>query len=497
VVLLREPGKQGSLVPTLGLFTAITLIVGSMIGSGIFRLPANMMVKVQNPLMLILVWVVGGIFTICGALTFAELAGMFPAAGGQYAFIRESLGKKWAFLYGWTFFWVVQPGIIASVAIVFAEFSRRLLGFDGIWVPAVAVACIVFLSVVNYFGARFGGLVQNVFTVAKVAALLILIVTGFIAGRPTHSTFDQTVPGAPTGFDLFSAFFAAMLFALFALDGWPQAAYVAPEIQDAKRNVPRAMILGVSTVTVVYVLATLVYVYLVDANTIIGIGRTGVGGPIAAAAAKAFAGETGAKLISAAVMASTFGTVNAFILTSPRIYYAVSEDGMFPQRLGRIDPKTRTPTFAIIVQGVWAGLLVCLGRFTPDAYTALVAAVVFCIWVFYIPTTIGYFRLRLQRPDLPRPYRTTGYPFVPALFLTAAFLVVGNALYTDVKVLVKGPLNGPTIANLTSLWGTLFILFAVPFLVHWVRLQRRGDRSPLSDDPFPVRLVKKVHDKID
>lgn len=472
MVLLRDPTTQGSLKPTLGLFTAITLIVGSMIGSGIFRLPANMMYLVQDPFWLLMVWVVGGIFTICGALVFAEMAGMFPQAGGQYAYLRESMGRPWAFLYGWTFFWVVQTGIIASVALVFAQFTRRLMGYSDIWDPSIAVLCIVSLSIVNYLGARFGGLVQNVFTIAKVAALALLILFGFLLGTPSHSTFGQTVASAPTGFGLFSAFFSAMLLGLFALDGWPQAAYVSPEIKDPRRNVPRAMLLGVSLVTIIYVLATAVFIYLVDAPTMMAIGAPDSGlGPIAADAAKAFSGETGAKLISAAVMVSTFGTVNAFILTSPRIYYAVAQDGMFPERFRAIHPKNNTPGYATIVQGIWAGLLVCIGQFAADAYTALVAAVVFCIWLFYIPTVIGFFRLRRERPDAERPYRTTLYPFTPILFFIAAILVVGNTFYTNIVSLTKGKITGDVIANLTGFWGTFFVLLGA---VAWYVMKRRS-----------------------
>lgn len=499
MVVLRE-ATQGRLIPALGLFTATTLIVGSMVGSGIFRLPANMMFMVQDPRLLLLLWVVGGLFTICGALTFAELAGMFPAAGGQYAFLRESLGKKWAFLYGWTFFWIVQTGIVAAVALVFAEFTRRLLGFEGIWDPTVAALCIGFLTVVNYLGAKFGGLVQNIFTIAKVAALGLLILLGFIYGTPQHATFDQPLPDAPTGFGLFTAFVAALLLGLFALDGWPQAAYVAPEIKNAKRNVPRAMILGVSSVTVIYVLATAVYLYLVSAPEMITIGdpeRGGAGGPIAAAAAEAFSGEMGARLISAAVMVSTFGTVNAFILTSPRIYYAVAKDGMFPARFTRLDPRWNTPTFSIVVQGVWAGLLVCLGRFAPDAYTALVSAVVFCIWLFYLPTVIGYFKLRFQRPDLPRPYRTTFYPVTPALFLFAGVLVVGTTLFSNLRDLFTQDLGASEIAQLTGLWGTLFVLLALPILYYWTKEANLGHPSPLAVEatraPHKARRPRPAH----
>jgi basic amino acid/polyamine antiporter, APA family len=478
VVLVRDPKTQGSFRPTLGPFTAITLIIGSMIGSGIFRLPADMMEAVKSPGMLLLVWVVGGLFTICGALTFAELAGMFPQAGGQYAFMRAALGKKWAFLYGWTFFWVVQTGIIAGVALVFAEFTRRVFGYSGFADPTVAVLCIVSLTVINYFGSKFGGVVQNVFTIAKVGGLLTLVVAGFLVGDPTHPMLDQEVDAAPTGFALFSAFFSAMLLALFALDGWPYAATVAPEIKNPKRNVPRAMIIGVSAVTIIYILSTAVYLYLVPANDIVAIGQGGPGGPIAAAAANVFAGEIGAKLISAAVMISTFGTVNAFILTSPRIYYAVAEDGMFPKRFSLLNPKTNTPGYAMIVQGTWAGLLICLARFSADAYTAIVSGVVFCIWLFYVPTVIGYFRLRIKKPDLPRPYRTTFYPVTPIVFLIAGLLVVGNQFYASFTDLFTKDLDATVIANLTAIWGSLAVLLGLPFVLKWRAMEKRGEPSP-------------------
>lgn len=487
MALVRDTHEQGRLKPTLGLFTAITLIVGSMIGSGIFRLPAGMMGLVQSPGLLVLVWVVGGFITICAALTVAELAGMFPRAGGQYQFIKEGVGRPFAFLYGWTFWWVVQPGIIAAVALVFGEFTRRLFGISALWIPAIAVSCILFLSVVNYLGAKFGGRVQDIFTVAKTIALLALVLFGFLIGSPTHATFDQTVAGAPTGFDLFSAFFSALLLGLFALDGWPQSAYVAPEIKNPTRNVPRAMIIGVSSVVIVYVLATLVYVYLLPVDEILTINASQGVRVIAAEAAAVFSGETGAKLISAAVMVSTFGTVNAFILTSPRIYYAVAEDGMFPRSFRRLNPNTNVPGFALMVQMIWAGLLVCLSRLALDAYNALVYAVTFCIWLFYLPTVIGYFILRKTRPDAPRPYRTLFYPVVPIIFLIAGILVVGNGLFVDIRALIRGNLSTSDVANLTGIWGTLMTLAGVPVIWYWRRKAARGEATPLqTPSPEPV-----------
>lgn len=493
MTLLRDPRQQGVLKPTLGLFTAITLIVGSMIGSGIFRLPAAMMGLVQNAWLLVLVWTIGGIITICGALVLAELAGMFPRAGGTYQFIKEGMGRHFGFLYGWTFFWVVQTGIIAAVAVAFGDFTRRLFGFDSIWVPACAVGCIIFLSVVNYLGAKFGGRVQDIFTVAKVVALLALVFLGLLIGKPTHATFGAEVVGAPSGFALLSAFFSAMLLGLFALDGWPQAAYVAPEIKNPTRTIPRALLLGVASVVVVYVLATLSYVYLLPAEEIIEINNSRGVRVIAAEAAAVFSGEVGARFISAAVMVSTFGTVNAFILTSPRIFYAVAEDGMFPKAFRRLNPKTNVPTFAIAVIGTWSGLLVCLSRFSLDAYNALVNAVTYCIFLFYLPMVASYFILRKTRPDADRPYRTHFHPVVPIIFTVGAIVVVVNALTVDVIAVINAmrgvdPLTSSDVAGLTGLWGTLMTLAGVLVLLYWRAKGRNGQETPLRGEPFAKPL---------
>lgn len=475
MVIVRDTPQQGKLVPTLGLFSTIMLIMGSMIGSGIFRLPSSMMAYVQDPGILILVWVVGGIFTIFGALTFAELAGMFPQAGGQYVFLRESMGKKWAFLYGWTFFWVVMTGIIAAVAVIFAKFVQILFGADLVgepWLPIIAVACIMLLTLVNYLGARFGGLVQNIFTVAKFAALIALVVFGFALGSPDHSTFSQSVASAPTGGLLFVAFVLAMTQGFFALDGWPQAAYVAAEIKNPTRNIPRAMILGVSLVAVVYVLATWTYTYLLSVPEIMSIFANRQ--VISAEAMRAIGGDTAARLIAAAVIVSTFGTVNAYVLTSPRIFYALAKDGLFWSPFQKIHPKWNTPSSSLIFQGIWASYIVILGSISPDAYTVIVEAVVFGIWLFYIPTVFGYFKLRRERPDIPRPYRTHAYPVVPILFGVAAVIVVGTLLVNHTYGLFTGEdLFGRPIgvSELSGLWGSLLVLTGVPFLFRIRALQ--------------------------
>lgn len=476
---------KASLRPTLGLFTAVTVVAGTIIGSGIFRLPATMMFLVGDPLILLAVWVVGGLFTICGALTLAELAGMFPSAGGPYAFLRESLGRRWAFLYGWSTFWVVWTGTLAAVALVFAEFNQVVFGFGDEYIGPVAVGVILTLSVVNYFGARLGGLVQRLATIGKLAGIAALVVLGFLLGDPSHRFLAAPAEGPATGLSLFTGFLTALLLGLFAYEGWAIATYMAPEIKNPRRNVPRAMIVGVLVVLTVYLLATTVYVYLVDPNTFMGIGNPETTGErrIASEAARAFAGSLGATLISLAVVVSTFGTINGVILACPRIYYAVAKDGLFWRPFAELHPKTNAPHKAILFQALWAGIIVVLARISADAYIAIVGAVVYTLWLFHIPTVVGYFRLRRLRPDLPRPYRTSWYPVVPIAFFAAATLVVGNLLFSNVSDLMTRPLSASLIAGLSAVWGTVLILTGAPVLLFWWWKDRRGDPTPLSSPP--------------
>jgi basic amino acid/polyamine antiporter, APA family len=469
--------------PTLGLFTAITVVAGTIIGSGIFRLPATMMFLVQNPLLLLLVWILGGLFTIAGALTLAELAGMFPSAGGPYVYLRESLGRSWAFLYGWSTFWVVWTGVLAAVALVFAEFTQVIFGFADAYVAPLAVSAIVALSVVNYFGARLGGLVQRFATIAKIGGILLLVVLGFLLGNPAHGVFEAATASPPTGWSAFTAFLSALLLGLFAYEGWAIATYMASEVKEPRRNVPRAMIVGVLVVVTVYVLATLTYIFLVAGPEFIAIGNpeTAGGRRIASEAARAFAGGLGANLISVAVVVSAFGTMNGLILACPRIYYAVARDGLFWSPFGELHPTTNVPHKAILFQALWAGILVALARLSADAYTAIVGAVVYALWLFHIPTVVGYFRLRRMQPNIPRPYRTHGYPWVPLAFLLSATLVVVNFLYANLVDLFTKPLSTSVVAGLSAVWGTVLILTGVPVLVYWRWLARNGRPNPVTD----------------
>lgn len=449
--------SQPTLKPTLGLVSATLLIVGSAIGSGIFRLPAVMADQLGSPWLLIGVWALSGLLSLTGALTFAEMGAMFPRAGGQYVFLREAFGDRVAFLYGWTFFWVIQTGIIAAVAIACSGFVAFFVPMSAFQQSLLAMAIIAVLSLVNLVGVAYGSFVQDLFTALKVAAILALVALGFALAGGSDS-FSRPVLPEGAGPGLVGAIGLAMVAAFFAYDGWNQSAFVASEVKDPQRNVPRSAIIGVLVVMGVYVLASAAYVYILPFESIVDGGPGGAPTPtLAADAARALLGPVGAALITGAIIVSTFGTVNAFVLSGPRVYYAMAKDGLSYKGMASVSRRFRTPDFALILQAEWAMLLVLSG-----SYESLVNFSVFAIWLFYGVAGIGLFVLRRRRPDAPRPYRTVGYPVVPIVFVgTSAFIVV-NSLVND---------------TYNAGMGLLLILTGVPalFLLEW---WKRRDGKP-------------------
>jgi APA family basic amino acid/polyamine antiporter len=448
------------LKPTLGLRSATLLIVGSAIGSGIFLLPSRMAGLVQSPWLLLGVWVLCGALSLTGALCFAEMGGMFPRAGGQYVFLREAFGDRASFLYGWTFFWVIQTGIIAAVAYAFATFLAFLVPLTGFQVKLVAIGLIGALTLVNYVGVKYGAVVSDVFTGLKVLAIAALVVLGFALARASTSFAAPVVP-AGAGPSLVGAFGLAMAAAFFAYDGWNQSAFVASEVKDPQRNVPRSAILGVLVVMLVYVLANAAYVFVLPFDRVQGTGT------LAADAAQALVGPVGATLITIAILISVLGTTNAFILSGPRVYYALAKDGLFYKGMASVS-RFATPDFALVIQAEWAMLLVLTG-----SYNDLVNFSVFAIWFFYGVAGVGLFVLRRRMPDAPRPYRTTGYPIVPILFIATSVFIVVNTLVTDTR---------------NALWGLALILSGVPVLaiIEWRRRRERArstTESSLAESP--------------
>jgi APA family basic amino acid/polyamine antiporter len=428
----------------LTLLDATNLVVGTMIGSGIFIVSADIARQLGSPGWLLLVWLVSGILTMLGALAYAELAAAMPRAGGQYVFLREGLGPLPGFLYGWTMFMVIQTGTIAAVAVAFSRFL-------GVFLPAVSpdvflslgslpmpggtvelglspqrlvgIAVIVILTLVNVSGVREAKWVQNVFTVAKTGALIGLVVLGLTIGRNADAlslNFTGMFEGAPVGTALVLAFSAAMVGALFSSDSWNNVTFAAAEVRSPERNLPRALAMGTGLVTLLYLLANFAYLSVLSLPEIQNAPQDRVG----TLAMQHMFGDTGQYLMAAAILVSTFGCINGLVLSGARVFYAMARDGLFFARAGVLSATRHVPAWALVAQGIWTAFLTLTGT-----YGQLLDYVIFANLIFYALTTIALFRLRQTRPDLPRPYRAIGYPVLPGLYLVSAVALAVTLLF--------------------------------------------------------------------
>ena len=430
----------------LGLLDATTIIMGTMIGSGIFLAPALIaaIIVAENlgPGSFILIWVIGGILTLCGALSYSELAAAFPRAGGQYVFLKEAFSPFPAFLYGWTIFLVVQTGLIAAVAVAFANYlgvflpwvsqSNRLVAagnFSFSSAQLVAIALVVFLTWINTRGVKEGAWVQNVLTIAKVGALAALILAGVFTSKGSWSNFQPWLPSAISG-GVLAAFAVGMSKALFALDAWNTVTFVAEETRDPVKTLPKALFMGTLGVTILYTLANVAYLHIlpVDAAAAVPDQR------IAAEVARILLGPIGVSLIAAAILISTFGCDNGLVLAGPRLYYALARDGLFLKGAANIDPERGTPVQSLWYQALWTIVLVLtgsLGTRGAQLYSDLLTFTSFASLLFNALTVLGLFVLRYRQPTLERPYRVPAYPIIPALYLAVAafflvFIAVGD-----------------------------------------------------------------------
>jgi len=420
--------------------------MGSMIGSGIFIVSADIARQVGSPGMLLVVWGLAAFMTLVGALSYGELAAAMPHAGGQYVYLRESLGPLSGFLYGWTLFLVIQTGTVAAVAVAFAKFagvfvpsisSRPLLSlgaFDVSSQQLVAIACLILLTVINCMGLRLGALVQNLFTFAKTAALLGLIVLGYLYGR--NATAQSANFGehfwSGASFNLQTVYLvaAAMVGALFASDAWNNITFTAAEVKKPHRDVPLALLVGAGTVLVLYLAANVVYLNVLplagqpQGETALARGIDHAAEDrVAAAAAQVILGPRAELVMAAFIMISTFGCANGLILAGARVYYAMARDGLFFPFAAALHPVSRVPVAALILQCVWSCLLTLSGT-----YSDLLDYVIFAVLLFYVLTIAGLFRLRRTQPNLHRPYRAFGYPLLPALYIMLALLIDGAML---------------------------------------------------------------------
>lgn len=461
--------EQQHLKRTLGLLDATMLVAGSMIGSGIFIVSAEMSRDVGSSGWLMLAWLVSGLITLMAALSYGELAGMMPNAGGQYVYIRRAFGKLTAFLYGWTVFAVIQTGVIAAVAVAFAKFaavffpvlSESMISFH---IPGevdprninygqiVAVISIIVTTLINAQGVKTGSLVQRIFTTAKLVALFSLIVAGVVIGlkgdtfsknftnafEASHWTQNEKTKewiwSALGGFGLLLAFGKTMINSLFAADAWNNVTFIAGEIKDPKRNIPRSLFLGTLIVTVLYCLANIAYLGLLpiagDPNAT-DVAHQGIqfaaNGRVGTAAATMIFGGVAVSVMAALIMISTFGCNNGLILAGGRLYYAMANDGLFFKKAATLN-KNSVPAYALWIQCIW-GCLLCFS----GTYNDLIKFATFASIVFYIVTLIGLFVLRKREPNAERPYKAFGYPIVPVLYILIALAIVLDLLYTDTR----------------------------------------------------------------
>src|SRR5271169_6414558 len=450
---------EAGLVKGLGAMDATTLVVGSMIGSGIFIVSADMARQLNSPGLLLTTWVATAVLTLIAALSYGELAAMMPHAGGQYVYLRESFGPLAGFLYGWTLFLVIQTGTAAAVAVAFAKFlgvfvpsisaKHYLVGSGRIGLTTqqlVAIVVIALLTAINARGIRTGAMVQNIFTVAKTAALLGLIALGFLMGRNPEAVaanFTGFWRNSNWDFQTIRLVGVAMVGSLFSADAWNNVTFTGAEVRNPRRNLPLALGLGVAIVSALYIATNFVYLNVLPLTAI----QTASEDRVATATAAVMFGPVAVQLMAAAIMISTFGCANGLILTGARVYWAMALDGLFFKKVATLHPRTHAPVFSLVIQGIWTMLLTLSG-----SYNDLLDYVIFAVLLFYILTIAGIFRLRHTRPDADRPYRALGYPLLPALYMLAAGLI-------EVLLLIYKP---------RYTWpGLIIVLLGVPVYFLW------------------------------
>ena len=440
---MAEP-KQ-SLLRALTLTDAIAVVVGTVIGTGVFLKTAVMTQQLGSPVLVLLAWLAAGLLSLAGALAYAELGALFPHAGGEYVYLGKAFGDAPAFLYGWMQFAVAGAGGIAGLSVGFAIFLSALIPLGSAWVErtfhlfgqavhwqfglpqVVAVAAIVLLSAINCIGVAAGGRVQALLTAAKLLGIAVIVAGVFFFSRSAGWSHLATV-GGTTPLGGVQAFGAAMMAALWAYNGWYILPVVAGEVQHPQRNVPRGLILGMLTVMATYLLANLAYFYALPLSEVVTANSTAhpEALPVAAKAAQTFFGPTGAAFISIAFVISTLGALNGCIMGQARIPFAMARDGLFFRRIGEVTAKRRAPVWAIIAQSGWGCVLALTGTFDQiTTYT------IFALWLFFGVTVSAVFVLRRKMPHVERPYKTLGYPIVPLLFILVAAWLVSNTIMTN------------------------------------------------------------------
>jgi APA family basic amino acid/polyamine antiporter len=478
----RDDASRAGFRRDLGLFDATMLVAGSMIGSGIFIVSADIARTVPAPGWLLLVWIATGVMTVFAALASGELAGMFPRAGGQYVYLREAFGPLTGFLYGWTLFLVIQTGTIAAVGVAFAKF----MGVAVPWISAtnvlvplklgsadvsittqrlVGIVVVMLLTWLNTRGLRTAKWTQNLFTATKIGALALLAVIPILGLRNPEAVAANFGPGAmfggaPLTSALVMAFMAAMVGSLFSADAWNNIAFAGEEVKEPHRNLAKSMVLGTALVTLLYTLANVAYLCLLPLHGSpdgAGVLERGIQHAaedrVGTAALQSFLGPAGGLVMAAFVVISTFGCINGLVLAGPRLYYAMAKDGLFFRKATGLN-ASGVPAWALWIQGIWAALLTLSGR-----YGDLLDYIIMAALLFYAATVAGLFVLRRKRPDHPRPYRVPGYPWLPALYIAAS-----TAIMIDLLI-VKPAYTWP---------GLVIVMSGIPVYFLWKRRDARA-----------------------
>jgi APA family basic amino acid/polyamine antiporter len=464
-MLSKEPT---ALVKGLGVFGATSVVAGTMIGTAIFVVPGDILQQVGTPFMVLAVWVAAGVLSLFGALSYAELGAALPQAGGEFVYMHRAYGPAFGFLYGWTQFIIAKTASIAAIATGFVLYLAYFFPHlhDPLWDASLhlggrtldlrltglqigATLMVLLLSGLNVLGVRRSGAVQTLFTASKLLVLTVLIVLGLTYGHGSWQGFHALLPAGPGG--LLATFGVATVSALWAYDGWNNLSMVAGEVKNPERNVPAALIVGASAVLLVYVLVNLAYFHVLPASAVMGTKT------VASEAARRFLGNAGGAFVAVGVMISTFATLNGSILAGSRIPYATARAGLFPAGLAAVNSRFRTPAVSLVWQAVIAGVFTLSGT-----YKSLYTKAIFSEFLFYALCTAGVFVLRRREPDLPRPYRTWGYPLVPALFVILSVCLLVNTFWQQ---------------RSDSLWGVVLVGSGIPAYFIWTAWSGRKQET--------------------
>jgi len=424
----------------LSLLDSTMINVGTMIASAIFIVPASIALHAQSSLLVVLVWVIGGIISLLGALSVAELGAAMPEAGGQYVYLREAYGPAWGFLYGWTAFTVINTASISAIAVGFASYLGYFVKLDALGIKVVAILSIILLTVINCFGIKLGAWVQNGFTFIKMAALVSLVACSFILPGGSPENFSPLLPTQSLA-GMLGPLGLAMVAALWAYDGWIEITYVAGEVKNPQRNLPLSIIYSTLIVIAFYVIVNLAYTYVLSAEKMASSPLVG------SDVATIIIGSAGAGLITIGILISTLGSNHGIVFTAARIPYAMSKAGLFFKSMAHVHPRFRTPTTALVVQGIWGCVLALTG-----SYDQLFTYVVFASWVFYAMSSGAVIILRRASPQMQRPYKTWGYPITPIVFILFSIWLVANTI-----------IEAPRDAAI----GAGIILLGLPVYFYW------------------------------